>query len=131
MADRLAKIRRAVEHHEQNGGSYPVEDVRWLLAEIDRLTTDLRFAAERHLRDGSGANFRPDRCTGRSSDALAWYAVGARPEPRPEEYPADLSDLGACERTYEMAPPHVQRRMLLVLEMYRQSLAGAVGVDHG
>lgn len=35
------------------------------------------------------------------------------------EYPHDIDDLNACERTYEMAPPWVQERMLPVLLEFR------------
>lgn len=79
----------------------------------------LSFVSRRYQSDGSGANFRPSRCTGVSSDALAWYAVGKRDEPKLSEYPADESDLAACERTYGMAPAWLQERMLPVLERYR------------
>lgn len=82
----------------------------------------LEFVAERYRRGGSGANFRSDRCTGISSDALAWYGVGCTPEPKRHQYPADASDLAACERTFAMAPEHVQKRMLPVMEKYRSAL---------
>jgi hypothetical protein len=85
----------------------------------------LRFVASRYLADGSGVRFSNDRCTGRSSDAMAWFGVGMRPEPvRKDEYPRDESDLAACERTYGMAPPHVQRRMLPILQAYRDAIVG-------
>jgi hypothetical protein len=83
----------------------------------------LRFVARRYLADGSGANFRSTRCMGVSSDALAWYAVGIRVEPMPEEYPLDPSDLAACERTYEMAPEFLRERMEPVLTRYRAAVA--------
>lgn len=75
----------------------------------------LSFIARRYL---SPAGHR-DRFTGVSSDALAWYAIGRRDEPKPGEYPADEQDLAACERTYEMAPEFLKERMLPVLERYR------------
>lgn len=90
---------------------------------IERITAELRFVADRYLKDGSGANFRADRCTGVSSDAMAWFGIQMRGEPQDHEYPADESDLAACERTYEMAPPHVQARMLPVLQSYRLAVA--------
>lgn len=77
------------------------------------------FISRRYHADGSGLNFRRSRCTGVSSDALAWYAVGRRDEPKLSEYPADESDLSACERTYAMASEWLQERMLPVLERYR------------
>lgn len=83
----------------------------------------LSFVARRYLADGSGVNFRGGRCTGVSSDALAWFAVGRRDEPKLGEYPADESDLAACERTYEMATEFLQERMLPVLERYRKHVS--------
>jgi hypothetical protein len=35
------------------------------------------------------------------------------------DFPYDEDDLAACERTYEMAPPHLRERMTPVLEQYR------------
>lgn len=84
---------------------------------------ELRFIVSRRLADGSGAYFGTDRCTGISSCALAYYGVGHRAEPEPHEYPRDESDLAACERTYDMAPPHVREQMLPVLVLYRESVA--------
>lgn len=83
----------------------------------------LRFVAARYNRDGSGANFRKDRCTGVSSDALAWFAVGRRDEPAEHEYPRDRGDLAACERTYDMAPDWLKQRMAPVLMKYRVAVA--------
>lgn len=75
----------------------------------------LSFIARRYLTPGR----QRDRFTGISSDALAWFAIGRRDEPKPGEYPADERDLGACERTYDMAPEFLKERMLPVLERYR------------
>lgn len=108
-------------------------EVRWLAA---------RMNAER--------KFLEPRCWGRSSDAMALYGLGEGPRPTipgrmtaqiemgrrwafstkaggswsgdecGRDYPADMSDLNACERTYEMAPLWVQERMRPVLEEFRQ-----------
>ena len=76
------------------------------------------------------------RCWGLSSNALAMYALGRGPRPRVPgtstsrgfwvgeecgsfDCPADEDDLGACELTYAMAPPHLQERMLPVLVEFR------------
>jgi len=80
----------------------------------------LSFIARRYLAPGR----HRDRFTGASSDALAWFAVGRRGEPKTGEYPADERDLAACERTYEMAPEFLQERMLPVLERYRAAVRG-------
>lgn len=76
------------------------------------------------------------RCYGISSDALALYALGLvrRPQvpgtPTREgghswfgsecgsDYPFDLDDLAACQRTFDMAPPHLQERMRPVLDEF-------------
>jgi hypothetical protein len=94
-----------------------------MLAAVARYDSRLRFVAARYLSDGSGLNFRGGRCTGVSSDALAWFAVERRDEPKPHEYPLDPSDLAACERTYEMAPEFLQERMAPVLARYRAAVA--------
>ncbi len=62
------------------------------------------------------------RCWGKSSDALALYAIGG-PEPTERDYPSDHSDLDACERTYRMAPPRLAERMQPVLDKYRAHIA--------
>lgn len=79
------------------------------------------------------------RCWGRSSDALALYAVGAGRRPRtpgvpdsqgPSGFsfrgentdwrcPSDPSDLLACELTYEMGDEAEQERMLPALIEFR------------
>jgi DNA-directed RNA polymerase subunit N (RpoN/RPB10) len=83
----------------------------------------LAFVSRRYQQDGSGANARRNRCTGISADALAWFAVGRRDEPKRSEYPADPSDLAACQRTYDMAPAFLQERMAPVLAKYRAAVA--------
>jgi hypothetical protein len=87
--------------------------------DVARKQAELEFVGARYLHNGSGLNFTAERCCGTSSDALAWYGVGIRGEPSEDEYPRDTSDLEACERTYGMAPPEVQERMLPILERYR------------
>lgn len=84
----------------------------------------LSFIARRYL----GPARHRDRFTGISSDALAWFAIGRRDEPKPGEYPADERDLAACERTYEMAPEFLKGRMLPVLERYRKHVAAQCAV---
>lgn len=63
------------------------------------------------------------RVTGTSSDALALVGVGAIERVPRHNFPADEDDLAACERTYEMAPPQIQARMLPMLEEYRACIA--------
>lgn len=94
-----------------------------LLTAVSKYDERLRFVAARYLADGSGANFRSTRCTGHSSDALAWFAVGMRSEPEPKDCPLDPSDLAACERTYEMAPEFLRELMAPVLARYRAAVA--------
>jgi len=103
-----------------NRGSIYASEVQFLTA---------RMLAERQHRN--------PRCYGISSDALALYGLSAGPRPQTPgwsngygrswsgdecgtDYPHDKSDLLACELTYEMAPPHVQMRMLPVLEEFRR-----------
>jgi hypothetical protein len=83
----------------------------------------LAFMSRRYQSDGSGVNFRRTRCTGISADALAWFAVGRRDEPKRSEYPADPADFAACQRTYDMAPAFLQERMKPVLERYLAAVA--------
>lgn len=61
------------------------------------------------------------RVTGLSSDRLTHFALGWAEEPDEGSwlYPSDNGDLGACERTYDMAPADLQRRMLPLLVKYR------------
>ncbi|MEU0467260.1 hypothetical protein ABZ215_24935 [Amycolatopsis sp. NPDC006131] len=80
----------------------------------------LRFLFARH--EAQRRHVRP-RCWGISSDALAYYGAGKEPEPGLDEYPADPADLGACERTYAMAPEGIKPRMRPVLEKYRAHVA--------
>lgn len=94
-----------------------------VLTAVSKYDDKLRFMARRYLSNGPGLNFRPTRCSGVSSDAMAWFAVGMRDEPRREEYPLDPSDLAACERTYEMAPEFLRERMEPVLARYRAAVA--------
>ena len=75
-----------------------------------------RYARDQHWRGIV-------RYTGISSDALAEYGVRGRGKPTLNEYPADRSDLDACERTYLLAPDAVRNRMLPVLNRYRAYVA--------
>lgn len=63
------------------------------------------------------------RCTGRSSDAMVFFALGMQQEPGKHEYPLDRGDLRACEEAYDMAPADLQDRMLPVLTRYRLASA--------
>lgn len=38
-------------------------------------------------------------------------------------YPSDPSDLRRCENTYRVAPPHLQERMLPILQSFRRKVA--------
>lgn len=58
---------------------------------------------------------------GISSDAMIREALGGDPV-RPGEYPRDRGDLGRCERAYERAPEHLQRRMLRRLSSFREAV---------
>jgi uncharacterized protein YuzE len=81
----------------------------------------LEFLVARHE---AGQRRELPRCYGMSSDALAYYGAGKRGEPiEGWDYPADPDDLGACERTYDMAPEHIKQRMLPVLEKFRAHVA--------
>jgi hypothetical protein len=79
-----------------------------------------KFLGERY--DRSQKRNQP-RCWGISSDALALVGVGAIRRPLRQDFPSDEDDLAACERTFVMAPPHIQARMLPVLEEYRAAIA--------
>jgi len=75
---------------------------------------------------------------GVSSDALVCHAVGVLDRPRSPGWtetegawwwrgdecdwncPHDAGDLARCEHAYEIAPPHLQERMLPVLEEFRR-----------
>lgn len=69
------------------------------------------------------SNTRNPRCTGISSDALVFFALGMQEEPEIREYPRDRGDLRACEETYDMAPDDLRRKMLPVMTKYRQAIA--------
>lgn len=79
-----------------------------------------KFLGERYRRQQER---NQPRCWGISSDALALVGVGAIERPPRHDFPSDEDDLAACERTYAMAPPHIQARMLPVLEEYRAAIA--------
>lgn len=64
-------------------------------------------------------SLRPRRY-GVSSNVMVDYALGLRGEPGVILYPADKSDLAACERTYDTAPTDLQPKMLPLLELYRE-----------
>jgi hypothetical protein len=84
-----------------------------------RLRAELEFILARLEAE---RNHVYPRCWGISSNALALYAIRRGRRPARSEFPSDKDDLGACERTYEMAPPHLQERMLPVLEEFRAAV---------
>ncbi len=102
------------------------ERINYLQSERDFLTA--RAVAE-HLREYP-------RCYGRSSNALALYALGVARRPQVpgtpthegghswfgdqcgSDYPLDEYDLAACERTFKMAPAHLRDRMSPVLDEF-------------
>ena len=53
---------------------------------------------------------------GLSADAMT---VAAFYGTEPTHAPSDRGDLGRCELAYEAAPPHLQKRMLPILERHR------------
>lgn len=99
-----------------------------------RLRAEFEFVM---ARSEAARKHRNPRCYGLSSDAMALYGLGRAPRPQVPghtvapgvlgwtgeecgtDYPHDLSDLDACERTFRMAPPWVQDRMAPVLEDFR------------
>lgn len=84
---------------------------------------EVAFMVARHqARSGPGRFHSRDRCWGISSDALADYALGLRGEPTRRDYPYDPSDLAACERTFRMAPAHLQDVMRPFLDLYREAV---------
>jgi hypothetical protein len=62
--------------------------------------------------------------TGLSADAMTLFAYHGG---KPANYPRDTDDLGRCERAYAAAPPHLQARMLPLLEKWRNALADQQG----
>jgi hypothetical protein len=56
--------------------------------------------------------------TGLSADALSRVAFGVITDPG-LYYPSDSGDLGRCERAYTAMPPHLQERVLPLLEQWR------------
>ena len=78
-------------------------------------TTKEWLTMRREARHGS------PRCTGVSSDAMVFYALGG-PYPADYEYPHDRSDYKACESIFSMAPAHLQRKLGGVMMEYRRAL---------
>ena len=89
--------------------------------EKDRLKQDVKFLLTRSMEAGSVTFGDSERFVGVSSNAMvrAAYEGGW---PSREEYPADMSDLAACERTFEMAPRHRRNVMEAVLMAYKKHL---------
>lgn len=86
----------------------------------DELALELEFVLSRVLAENA---HRLPRCYGISSDALALFALGKRDEPTRAVYPMDPSDLAACQLTYNMAPTHLQPKMLPALQRMRAYVA--------
>lgn len=89
---------------------------------LEAMSTEHRRFFLARLDRGSDRT-RP-RCTGRSSDAMVFFALGMQEEPERPEYPSDLGDMRACEETYDMAPDDLRRRMLPVMNKYRLAVTG-------
>jgi hypothetical protein len=126
----LALAREVLDEHDAGRSPLP-STVCELAARVLRLASGvptptperqvLEFLFARH--EARRLMERP-RCYGASSDALAYYGAGKRGEPTGGwDFPSDPGDLGACERTYDMAPGHIKQRMLPVLEKFREHVA--------
>ena len=72
------------------------------------------------LREESRDKYQSPCCTGISSDALTNYALGMSGAPKNGQFPYDRGDLGACELTYQMAPPRLKEIMHPILNGYRK-----------
>jgi hypothetical protein len=59
---------------------------------------------------------------GLSADALSRVAFAVVTDPG-DDYPRDRGDLGRCEHAYEAMPPHLQKRVLPLLEEWREFVA--------
>lgn len=115
-AQQLERIARAVRHHQVNGGPYPVEDVAWLLAEIDRLNEQLleidSALAEYADSQESGADAPDliammwDRCCQLTSRAVERALEIDRLRTQHEQWHVDrtvmLDDLAAILRTLDL-----------------------------
>ncbi len=92
---------------------------------LERRSIELIFERDYLLRRSMGANrinFADcERDTGRSSNAMVYYAFGG-PEPNEFWYPADASDLAACYRARNSAPPHLWPKMDAVLRKYEAAV---------
>lgn len=65
---------------------------------------------------------------GASSTAML---IAAMTDREPDRRPYDVYDLNRCERTYESAPAHLQRRMRPILERFRQIVRADADQRHG
>ena len=93
-------------------------DLEYLLKER---AADVRFLLKRlptgQVRSG-------ERFTGISSNSLVRYAFGGGKPDFPGEYPFDIPDLNACERTWRMLPKHRRvRKVERLLEKYREHVS--------
>lgn len=75
--------------------------------------------SQKQLQDGSAgsATMWPSSTTPAQLSVLSsacWVGTECG-----DDYPRDPGDLDRCERTYAAAPPHLQERMLPVLEEFR------------
>lgn len=77
------------------------------------------YYVDRQERQRTDRSFSDNRCWGISSDAMVEWALGSAPEPSVWEYPADPSDLAACQRAYDLAPGSLQLVMDPLMAKYR------------
>lgn len=67
------------------------------------------------------ATFDMHRWVGISSNALVTYAFGG-PEPDPQHFPRDPSDLASCYRAVRRLPDHLRDRGKKILPRYRKAV---------
>jgi hypothetical protein len=98
----------------------PIRGVGYEVVEVVPSSDAERLEAERDylLRwlGGFDAELR-----GLSADSLTCVAFGAVEDP-PRE-PSDCGDLARCERAFEAMPPHLQKRVLPLLVLWRDKVA--------
>lgn len=74
-------------------------------AKIDRLGAERKFLLHR-AHEAGHCYFGDDRFTGTSSNALVRFAFGGE-RPHKNDYPSDVHDYRACQRTVDMLPGHL------------------------
>ena len=85
--------------------------------------TPAQIQAERDFlvrRLGVADGFDSSQEIGMSSTSLLLHALTGAPL---SSRPLDRSDLARCERTYQLAPPHLQEKMLEPLEQFRAEVS--------